>query len=61
MTVHLFGAASLPGCSNFALKTTADDNEPAIGSATAEFLCPNFYVDDALKSVASIEEAVKLV
>ena len=61
MTVHLSGAASLPGCSNFALKTTADDNEAAIGSAAPEFLRPNFYVDDALKSVASIEEAVKLV
>ena len=61
MTVHLFGAASSPGCSNFALKTTADDNEAAIGSAGAEFLRRNFYVDDGLKSVASIEEAVELV
>ena len=60
MTVHLFGAASSPGCSNFALKTTADDNEAAIGSTAAEFLRRNFYVDDGLKSVASIEEAVEL-
>ena len=37
MTVHLIGAPSSPGCSNFALKTTADDNEGAIGSAAAEF------------------------
>ena len=61
MTVHLFGAASSPGCSNFAQKTTADDNEAAIGSAAAEFLHRNFYVDDTLKSVASIEETVELV
>ena len=61
MTVHLFGAASSPGCSNFAQKTTADDNEAAIGSAGAEFLRRNFYVDDTLKSVASIEETVELV
>ena len=61
MTVYLFGAASSPGCSNFALKTTADDNEAAISFTAAEFLRCNFYVDDALKSVASIEEAVELV
>ena len=61
MAVHLFGAASPPGCSNFALKTTADDNEAAIGSAAAEFLCRNFYIHDGLKSVASIEEAAELV
>ena len=61
MTVHLFGAASSPGCFNFAQKTTADDNEAAIGSAAAEFLRRNFYVDDTLKSVASIEETVELV
>ena len=50
MTVHLFRAASSPGCSNFALKTIADDNEAAIGSAAAEFLSRNFYLDDDLKS-----------
>ena len=50
MTVHLFRAASSPGCSNFALKTIADDNEAAIGSAAAEFLGRNFYLDDGLKS-----------
>ena len=61
MAVHLFGTASSPGCSNFALKTTADDNEAAVGSAAAEFLCRNFYIDDGLKSVASIEEGVELV
>ena len=61
MAVHLFGTASSPGCSNFALKTTADDNEAAVGSPAAEFLCRNFYIDDGLKSVASIEEGVELV
>lgn len=61
MTVHLFGAASSPGCSNFALKTTADDNERSLGSAPAEFLRRDFYVDDGLKSLPSVEEAVDLV
>ena len=61
MTVHLFGAASSPECSNFALKTTADDNERSLGSAPAEFLRRDFYVDDGLKSLPSVEEAVDLV
>ncbi|XP_028407542.1 uncharacterized protein LOC114530160 [Dendronephthya gigantea] len=61
MTVHLFGAASSPGCSNYALKRTADDNEQEIGKDAAEFLRRNFYVDDGLKSVASVSEAVNLV
>ena len=60
MTVHLFGAASSPGCSNFALKATDDDNEAAVGSAAADFLRRDFYVDDGLKSVASVEEANEL-
>ena len=60
MTVHLFGAASSPGCSNFALKTTADDNEGSLGSAPAEFLRRDFYVDDGLKSLPSVKEAVDL-
>lgn len=38
MTVHLFGATSSPGCSNFALKSTANDNEREIGSTAASFL-----------------------
>ncbi|CAB4017090.1 Hypothetical predicted protein, partial [Paramuricea clavata] len=61
MTVHLFGATSSPGCSNFALKRTADDNEQEIGKNPAEFLRKNFYVDDGLKSVSSNREAVTLI
>ncbi|KAL9976995.1 hypothetical protein ACROYT_G014350 [Oculina patagonica] len=61
MTVHLFGAASSPGCSNFALKSTADNYEEKVGSATAEFLRRDFYVDDGLKSVPTVEKAVEHV
>ena len=61
MTVHLFGATSSPGCSNFALKSTANDNEKEIGSAAADFVRDDFYVDDGLKSVPSVGEAVKLI
>ena len=61
MTVHLFGAASSPNCSNFALKQTADDNEKDIGERPAEFLRNNFYINDCLKSAPTSHEAISLI
>lgn len=61
MTVHLFGATSSPGCVNYALKASADDNEEDLGSTPANFVRKDFYVDDGLKSVTSIEGAVTLI
>ena len=61
MTVHLIGAVSSPGCSNFALKTTADDFEEECGNEAAEFVRHDFYVDDGLKSVSSVKEAIDLI
>ena len=61
MTVHLFGATSSPGCANFALKTTADQYEETCGSKAADFVKRNFYVDDGLKSVQSMDQAKELI
>ena len=61
MTVHLFGATSSPGCANFALKTTADQYEEFCGSEATEFVKRNFYVDDGLKSVQSVDQAKELI
>ncbi|XP_006822329.1 uncharacterized protein LOC102807461 [Saccoglossus kowalevskii] len=61
MTVHLFGATSSPGCANFALKASADLYEDEYGTAAAEFVRKDFYVDDGLKSVASPSEAIHLI
>lgn len=61
ITVHPFGATPSPGCANYASKASADDNEKELGSASANFICREFYVDDGLKSVASVEEAVRLI
>jgi hypothetical protein len=61
MAVHLFGATSSPGCCNYALKSTADDNEKSIGSDAAEFLRKDFFVDDGLKSLATPSEAISLM
>ena len=57
MTVHLFGAASSPACSNFVMKSTANDNKNEMGSEAADFLQENFYVDDGLNSVPSVKRS----
>jgi len=61
MTVHLFGSGSSPGCANFALKRIATDHEEEFGQDAANFVRDNFYVDDGIKSVPTIAEAVKLI
>ena len=45
MQVHVFGATSSPGCVNFALRKTAEDNEDRYGIDAANTLRHNFYVD----------------
>ncbi|XP_060554552.1 uncharacterized protein LOC132715557 [Ruditapes philippinarum] len=61
MNVHLFGAVSSPGCSNFALKQVASDYEAEFGSDCASFIRRDFYVDDGLKSVPSVNDAISLI
>ena len=61
MKVHLFGAGSSPGCANFGLKKAADDGETEYGKEAAEFIRRDVYVDDGLKSVPNVEEAVTLI
>ena len=61
MKVHLFGAASSPGCANFGLKRAADDGEQEFGKEAANFVRRDFYVDDGLKSVETSEEAISLI
>jgi hypothetical protein len=60
MMVHIFGAKSSPCCANKALLQTADDNESKYGRDMADIVRRNFYVDDLLKSTATIEEATEL-
>ena len=61
MNVHVFGGASSPSCSNYALRKTAADNENKYRSEVAETLRNNFYVDGMLKSVSNEETAIKLI
>ncbi|KAK0150310.1 hypothetical protein N1851_008772 [Merluccius polli] len=60
MTVHLFGAVSSPSIANFALQQTADDNTSRFGEEVTETIKCNFYVDDCLKSVPTVERAIEL-
>eukprot|EP00057_Strongylocentrotus_purpuratus_P002977 XP_003725633.2 PREDICTED: uncharacterized protein LOC100892397 [Strongylocentrotus purpuratus] len=61
MKVHLFGAASSPGCANYGLKKTATDHKDKYGEAAANFVHNDFYVDDGLISVPTSAEAVDLI
>ncbi len=61
MTVHLFGARSSPGCSNFGLKQIAKDYGHLYAEEAATFVNRDFYVDDGLTSVPTEDEAISLV
>ena len=61
MTVHLFGATSSPSVAGFCMKKTADDNETDFTDTAIDTLRRAFYVDDMLRSVATVDEACALV
>ncbi|XP_076853956.1 uncharacterized protein LOC143509279 [Brachyhypopomus gauderio] len=60
MKVHLFGAASSPGCANYGMKYLANQNEERYPLA-ADFIRKNFYVDDGIVSLDSVDTAIQLV
>ena len=60
MKRHIFGSVSYSGCTNFALQKCAKDNYNFSPEA-ARTIERSFYIDDCLKSVPSVEVAVKLV
>ncbi|XP_068684442.1 uncharacterized protein [Montipora foliosa] len=59
MVGHLFGKASSPACSNFALRKMAEDNSDHFPRKVVSSINKNFYVDDCLKSLPSTEEALQ--
>ena len=56
---HVFVGFLSPSCSNYALKKR--DNKLKYVLEAADTLNNNFYVDDMLKSAASVLEAITLV
>jgi len=61
MTVHLFGAVSLPNCCNFAMRRNTEDHKHDLSPNVTSTILGNFYVDDCLKSLSSCSTAVKHV
>lgn len=59
MLVQLFGAVSSPSCASFALQRTTEHNSHMRPQVT-ETVMHNFYVDDCLVSVPTIQEEVQL-
>ena len=61
MCVHVFGGISSSGCCNYILRRTAPDNVSSYSKETTTTLLRNFYVDDLLKSVPSVRDALTLI
>lgn len=61
MNVYLFEAIASPGCSNYALKRTADDFEEEESAEAADDLTKNFYVDDCLRSEETVQLAIERI
>ena len=60
MTVHLFGGTWSPSCCTYAMHRTVQDYAHQFSNSACESVRRNFYVDDCLKSVSSVEEAKEL-
>ena len=61
MLVHLFGATSSPSSVSYVLKKTATDNQGEFDIQMTDTLNRNSCVDDCLKSVPSVENALNIV
>jgi len=59
--VHPFGAKLSPNCSNFALRETAEDHMNEFNPIISQAVINNFYVDAFLMSVATEQEAIKVI
>ena len=61
MQAHLFRAASTPFCAIFALHQTAEDNSNEFKEEVIATVKDNLYIDDLLKSVSTVEKAIRLI
>ena len=60
MTVHVFGATSSPTCANYAMQQMAKDNAHLYSDKVVQMVAENFYMDDCLKSLHSVNQAITL-
>ena len=61
MRVHVFGNSPSPTVATYGLRRVARQGENQYGKDVRHLIDRDFYVDDALKSVSTIEEAVDLL
>ena len=60
MLVHLFGGVWSSFCANYALQRTAIDNAKYFCEEVVNTVLRDFYIDDLLKSVETLEEAIMM-
>ena len=60
MTSHIFGATDSPSCAHFCLKRAAENNKGNFSEDAVNAVNKDFYVDDFIKSVKTVEEARSL-
>nr|XP_027231770.1 uncharacterized protein LOC113823351 [Penaeus vannamei] len=60
VTSHLFGGVWSPSCANYALQHVTKEFKEEYPQAVLNTVLRNFYVDDCLKSVKTLETAVPL-
>ena len=61
MCVHVFGNNPSPAATTYGLRRTARNAEYSFGHDVRSFVERNFYVDDGLVSLPSVEEAFSLM
>ena len=59
-TAHLFGDIWSPSAATFALQKVAEDNCGRISDGALETIGKNFYMDDCLKSMSTVDTAIGL-
>ena len=61
MTSHIFSASDSHSCAHFCLKSAAEDNKGNFSEDAVNAVKRDFYVDDFIKSVKTVDEAKLLV
>lgn len=59
MCVHVFGNTASPAIATYGLRMAA--NQSNFGSDVIDFVHRDFYVDDGLKSLPTVEQAIDLI
>ncbi|XP_071833874.1 uncharacterized protein [Apostichopus japonicus] len=61
MSVHIFGNKPSPAVAISGLRKTGEEGEKVFGSDVRKIVESNFYMDDLLKSLPTVEEAVDVL